>query len=635
MDRKRINSRDVEEQKAILDSLAKSIINDEKGSLERTIGALKGTKPNIQDGNVGNYIRLLHLVYRTTNGCFDDLPEEIKRLGTVAAISYVFSIHYETIFSIDALNQCWNILKRRPKNERHKWACLAKMYEIDATRVVTILKRRFKKEKVVSFPEPFFIYSVNQTGNPSLREMIETLLPPSSGVYVFERSFGEIFPNVSGWISWCNESICNKEIEGFIARSLKAILIDHGRGNGLDETQIDSIMDMVATLLERKGLDYGQVTSSIEIRDDLIKQKRLQALLGIRTFLEEIPKVDIILVRNRLKTLPNLVEVIGEERIFSGRHPFAEAIANELHFKVQGKRDILDYWEENVRIVKDSNCGYDLYKLSDCDETNLISALAEVEVATRLLNEFGSLHVEPKVAQFPRKRIDFGISCREGEALIEVAVVNNPLEAELCDGGGIPGDKVKKDLNDKLKDQFYNGKRDPQKPILVVLCIEGDFIDEHGVMDSLYGQFYTKMMINLSSGEAVGSKPGRMSNGFFHLPGAEIVSGVAVYHRKIRMKDPLVGRIYRSFNLILNEIPSPLYVRLRRALFGTSEGSDWRSMTKIKYIDEEMASRLYEAGIDDIFRLSQLPKGTIVEGVNGQELIHLSELAKQTIVNME
>jgi hypothetical protein len=45
-------------------------------------------------------------------------------------------------------------------------------------------------------------------------------------------------------------------------------------------------------------------------------------------------------------------------------------------------------------------------------------------------------------------------------------------------------------------------------------------------------------------------------------------------------------------------------VRLRDALFGNSEISDWRTLMKIPGIDEELAKLFYSKGIDDITVLS-------------------------------
>ena len=126
----------------------------------------------------------------------------------------------------------------------------------------------------------------------------------------------------------------------------------------------------------------------------------------------------------------------------------------------------------------------------------------------------------------------------------------------------------------------------------------------------------------------------REEDGFYHIKGTNIVTAIGAYTRKrdLDKEDPLVGKLYRSPVAPVNKISQKFWVRVRDALFGKSETSDWKSLMLIYGVDEQMANLLYSRGIEDLRVLSEIQEDEfVVEGVPSEKLSQLRDEARRVI----
>lgn len=136
---------------------------------------------------------------------------------------------------------------------------------------------------------------------------------------------------------------------------------------------------------------------------------------------------------------------------------------------------------------------------------------------------------------------------------------------------------------------------------MIILCLQRT-IDDYEVQNAIYGQvqFYWKKRTDAP--QIVEQGDTRIENSFYEEENSDIVTTIAAYKRDYSKKDSLIGRLYHPPYQVnpRNPLDREIRLRIRDALFGDNENSDWKSLTKIEEINQEMAKRLHDNGIEDL-----------------------------------
>jgi len=96
----------------------------------------------------------------------------------------------------------------------------------------------------------------------------------------------------------------------------------------------------------------------------------------------------------------------------------------------------------------------------------------------------------------------------------------------------------------------------------------------------------------------------------------------------------LIGRLYHPPYQVnpRNPLNREIRLRIRDALFGDNENSDWKSLTKIEEINQEMAKRLHDNGIEDLGILAIASDEELkIKGFNSGELKKFQNDARRII----
>jgi hypothetical protein len=219
--------------------------------------------------------------------------------------------------------------------------------------------------------------------------------------------------------------------------------------------------------------------------------------------------------------------------------------------------------------------------------------------------------------------------------LIEVATVQERLELSLAHGGTyFPGRKVKSVLCKKFEKQLKEGITNPGIPVLIILNLEnfGSVLGSLEILGGIYGESQVSLRMRNDTHEVLEEGYTRGANGFYDIKDTNIVSAIGAYKRDLDKADPLVGKLYRPPVAPVNKISQKFWVRVRNALFGKSETSDWKSLKRVYGIDEKMAQLLYSSGIEDLSVLAGIQEDEfVVEGVPWEKLSQLRDEARRVI----
>ena len=305
-------------------------------------------------------------------------------------------------------------------------------------------------------------------------------------------------------------------------------------------------------------------------------------------------------------------------------HIFHDKIPNE-----DGLSKYQLYWENIFKILEQHNIKIGKNKRHDIK--NGWSYLAEAEVLSRLAPHFDKIKPDPKIPEFNPKKLDALIEHDGEQALIEVKAVHEKWEESLSHGAitVIPGSKVNNVLRDKFKEQLKKGKANPGIPILIILCLEGFMgLEMAEVTNAVYGILQYSDKRRNDTHEIVEEGLTRDEKAFYDIEGTEIVTAIGAYRRDCDKDDSLVGKLYPSRKPPTNKMSQKLKLRIRNALFGDSETSNWKSLMKVPEIDERMARLLYEHGIDDIGILAGIQTNEYdIDGVSQENLLRLQKEA--------
>jgi len=378
----------------------------------------------------------------------------------------------------------------------------------------------------------------------------------------------------------------------------------------------DEAIALVKEFATKEGIDYEKVTKKISLGKDThkgakYKESTIKALYVVKNLLHPPVQIDTEILRENLKNYPYLSEAIGADWLIKNaksKHPHLLAYIyskkvdyekiSELSKKLESE-SAQRYWNQVFKTLNEYGLKIPKSKLRDPE--NAESVLAEAEVIARLAPHF-KVEIEPDIPELRPKRLDAKIEFNGQECLIEVAVVKERIEVEVSHGViAIPGGKVKNVLLTKFRNQLKEGKVDPKIPIVLVLCLD-DVLDSYEVENAIYGQLQFRLKMRADTKQIIEKGATRAENSFYEIEGTNIVTAIAAYRRDYTKKDPLVGKLYQPPPSVTpkNPLSKEFRVKLRNALFGESERSNWRSLLKIEGIDEDMAKKLYDNGIEDL-----------------------------------
>lgn len=93
------------------------------------------------------------------------------------------------------------------------------------------------------------------------------------------------------------------------------------------------------------------------------------------------------------------------------------------------------------------------------------------------------------------------------------------------------------------------------------------------------------------------------------------------YLHYLYREDKFVGKLYQLFKSPIYRMSQSFRLRLRNALFGSIETSNWKTLMKIPGINENLAKLLYSSGIDDIDTPATVDENSIsIKGLSREKI---------------
>jgi len=612
---------------------------------------------NIDQENTGILIQcLIDAFLIDRESVLPVLEREIERRGYLAAIVYANNASFRRELPISLLKKAVQIIEsENPENEIVDRA-LARIYEEDKEYVINKLRERLRESDRVRIAGDMLIYAI-QKDYSAVIQMLEEEIDNGNYkmIYFGEDILKEFFPSKKEWLDWCKKWKDDERKRRIILRSLGKILTE--LMNYKPSTIRDEAIALVKEFATKEGIDYEKETNITILGKDPhkgaeYKESTIKALYVIKNLLHPPVQIDIEALRENLKNYPYLSKAIGADWLIKnanskrphllayiyGKKVDCEKIS-ELSNKLKLEKDVNKklqialqyerlvhtlsaqrYWEQVFKTLNEYGLKIPKSKLRDLE--NVESYLAEAEVIARLAPHF-KVEIEPDIPELRPKRLDAKIEYNGQECLIEIAVVKERIEVEISHGViAIPGGKVKNALLRKFREQLNKGKVDPKMPIVLVLCLN-NVLDRYEVENAIYGQLQFRLKMRADIKQIIEKGATRAENSFYEIEGTNIVTAIAAYKRDYTKKNPLVGKLYQPPPSVApkNPLNRIFRVKLRNALFGKSECSNWRSLLKIEGIDEDMAKKLYDNGIEDLRVLAMVKDEDLkIESFNIQKM---------------
>ncbi|MBO8143542.1 MAG: hypothetical protein H0Z16_03020 [Thermodesulfobacterium sp.] len=565
------------------------------------------------------------------------LEREIERRGYLAAIIYAKNVLFRRELPISLLKKAVQIIESENSENEIIDIALARIYEEDKDYVINKLRERIRESDKVRIAGDMLIYAI-QKDYSAVIQMLEEEIDNRNYkmVYFGEHILKEFFPSKKEWLDWCKKWKDDERKRKIILRSLGEILTD--LMNYKPSTIRDEAITLVKEFASKEGIDYEKETKKINLGKDThegaeYKESTVKALYVVKNLLHPPARINTEILRENLKNYPYLSKAIGDDwliKIANSRRPhllayiYSEKVdyekISELSKKIELEKDVNKklqiawqyeqlvhtlsaqlYWEQVFKTLDEYGLKIPKLKQKLKNPENAKSVLAEAEVIARLAPHF-KVKIEPDIPELRPKRLDAKIEFNGQECLIEIAVVKERIEVEVsCGPTAIPGGKVKNVLLSKFRNQLKEGKVDPKMPVVLVLCLE-NVLNSYEVENAIYGQLQLRFKMQTDTGQIIEEGTTRAENSFYDIEGTNIVTAIAAYKRNYTKKDPLVGKLYQPPLSVApkNPLSRIFRVKLRNALFGESECSNWRSLLKIEGIDENMAKKLYDNGIEDL-----------------------------------
>ncbi len=634
-------SEDIPSQRCSLVALNTILHDTETRNQNEYLDLLKKIAPSISQENT--HFLILCLQCACEENAYDFKPileSEIIQRGVDAASNYIRFVRYRSKASNDILQKAIEILESKVPDSRYIDVGLAKIYENNHDFVVEKLKKRILSPKTIKLMDDYLLYEIKKIGIEPVISMVESLIDEGklTRLHTKEIMLKDLFLPLENWIAWCEKWHDGERKERVILSSLRIILTEL---INYESSEIRArAVELVKVFARKKGIDYEKETGGINYKSDHRtgwenKEKAIKALLVLKVIQSPNYPIDVETLTNNLKKAPHLSKAIEAEWLIknaSSDNP--HILASIFSEKLDETEEVLPsqaYWENVFKILDEYKVNIPKKKLDELrKDANILS---EFEVFSRLA-PFFEITIEPDIAGLGD--LDALIEFEGEKALIEVATVKEKLELSLAHGGTyFPGGKVKSVLLSKFKGQLKEGKSNPGIPVLIILNLENfaPFLRSREILGGIYGEFQFAQSTHKETQEVVEEGYTRnKEHAFYNEEGTNIVTAIGAYHADLDRKDPLVGKLYRPPVAPVNKISQKFWLRIRNALFGKSETSDWKSLMLIYGVDEQMAKLLYSSGIEDLEVLAGIQEDEfVVEGVPSEKLLQLRDEARIAI----
>jgi hypothetical protein len=265
--------------------------------------------------------------------------------------------------------------------------------------------------------------------------------------------------------------------EQVVLKSLGLILTE--LNNYEDSTIRDRAVNLVKKIAEKKCLDYERETNMINLSSDNKigkenKEKTLKALFILNELMWPNVAIDKEELKENLSKAPFLCKALDETWIIEDSTSLNPHIVSYIF-----GQNMPDYQKslENMFSILDKY-GIHIRKTKLQDSYNGEDILSEVEVISKLA-PFFKITTEPKIDLLSPKNLDLEVEYNSEKALIEIATLSQRLEVKLAFGAiDISGGKIKSVLRSKFSNQLYNGTKNPEIPIIIVLNLKEMYSSE-------------------------------------------------------------------------------------------------------------------------------------------------------------
>lgn len=607
------------------------IMNSGIYDTDKYLQILKNAAPNISDGNENQLILSLQLALNREPDTFQQILEsEIERRGASAARNYIRINRVNSESSILLLKKSIEILESDGSDEMWIDWGLAEVYKSDPNFVVKRIETRLGDRKRIQLMDHHLETKIKEIGNGPIIELIESEIDSHNQTpeYIRESVLIDLFSSQEEWISWCEKWKNDKNKEHIILKLLGLLLTE------LITYRPDEIrnraLNLVKEFAKNKSLDYETETKGINLGADKTegyknKENAIKALQVLDKILNPTKGIEIDELEKNLKKAPNLCEAFNYKWLIKNAKSRNIHIVNYIFG--QDSPISQSYLENIFSILKEYNIKITKRKLQDINSGKDI--LTEIEIISQLVPYF-KVTPEPHIKELLPKKLDLMIEHGEEKALIEIATVEEKKVNRLSHGAQtyIPGDKIKNELLDKFKTQLHAGKVDVGTPVIVLLNLQGFHTDD-AVKNGIYGISQFSWKRRTDTNQIVEEGFTRENNGFYDEENSEIVTAIGAYKFDMYREDKFVGKLYYPFKPPINKMSLNFRLRLRNALFGNSETSNWKTLMKIPGVDENQAKLLYSNGIDNIDTLINVKENEVL--IKGMPLEELARLRSEAI----
>lgn len=621
---KSLSSNDVPVQRCSLMALHSLLYGFGKNN-RNYLNLLEKIAPNVSQENLQLLISCLQCSFEKNADEFRHVLEsELIRRGADAASIYIEIAQGGSATSAPILQKAVEILESKVPDSEDIDVGLAKIYKNNPDFVVKRLKSRLLNRKMVKLMDDGPLYEIKKSNIEPAMSMVESLIDDGklTQLHTKEIWLKDLFLPLEKWIAWCEKWSEDERKECVIIGSLRIILTEL---INYEPNEIrDRAVELVKVFARKKGIDYEKETGEINYKSDHRtgwenKENAIKALQVLEVIQSPKYPIDVETLTNNLKKAPHLSKAIDTAWLIQNAssnnpHILAYIFSQKLHEKGELLRS-QTYWDDVFKILDVYNVHIPKKKVNELK--NDVNILSEFEVFSRLA-PFFEMSIEPDIEGLGD--LDVLIEFEGEKALIEIATVQEKRELSLAHGGiTVPGGKVKNILLSKFKGQLKEGNSNPGIPVLIILNLENfaPFLGSLEILGGIYGEFQIAWSTHKETQEVVEEGYTRnKEHAFYNKEGTNIVTAIGAYRSDLDREDPLVGKFYRPFVTPVNKMSRKFWVRIRNALFGKSETSDWKSLMLIYGVEEQMAQLLYSSGIEDLGVLAEIQEDEfVVEGV--------------------
>ena len=518
---------------------------------------------------------------------------------------------------------------------------LAEIYDEDKDYVLEIVRDLLRECNPILLDLHTLHFKLGQADiNPFIEMVREVLVKDKNKCYYIPFLLQNVVSKDDELLKIVTEWLSSAPLRDVVIEILKNILdIQIYQGK---KDVVDCAVKITRTLAEEDGIDYDEITSTMSDINDKVKMEAMKALMVLNHITSPPEPIFLDTLKANLSKFPNILNFVEElwfydHAVNDDEYPLVRMYGTE------NSEMVLKYWDGIFALLQENKINVKKSRLKERNTNNFHSYLTELEIIAKLIPHFNIVKQEPPPAEYSEgecdignKRLDILIEYNGEKALIEIATVFPWIELTYA---GLAfttlGGKVKGVLQRKFMKQLGGGRCRYSLPIVIILNISNVFPFEEA-RSAIYGENALTLIRHGDSPEFTTVFPSRSENGIYRTPGTEIISLIAVYKRVYHSDRVIsVGKTFRApfYVNLVHSLSRVFVLKLREALFGEADISDWRTLLYIDGLDEEMAKKLYELGVDDIQTLASLNENDLeIDGFDKLFLKKCQEEARRIIL---